>query len=216
MKRFTYILFFLVLTILISACSDTNKENTYDATKKMVVDILQTDDGKKALIDIITNEKVKHQLVIESDIVKEAVDSMFTSQEHQKMWNELFQDPTFVETYVKSTKEAQKEVFKKLMLDATYQEQMLQLLKNPEITEQIQNVVKGQQFRSHLEEIIQETFENPLFQAKLTDILLEIAGQKSKSSDKKSDQHVDDEQEQEDEDENTQNESNEEEDQSSS
>src|SRR5690625_6421268 len=55
---------------------------------------------------------------------------------------------------------------------------MLELLKNPEIKEQTLDVVKSQQFRSHLEDTIQETIETPQFQAKMKDILLKAAEKK--------------------------------------
>ena len=40
--------------------------------------------------------------------------------------------------------------------------------------------MKSQQFREHLEETIQQTFESPLFQSKIQDILLKAASKKEK------------------------------------
>src|SRR5699024_10261182 len=79
----------------------------------------------------------------------------------------------------------QKELFKSLMHDAAFQNQMLDLLQNPEISNQMLIVLKGQQFREHLEETIQETLETPLFQSKIQHLLLEAAKKEKTKEDKK-------------------------------
>src|SRR5699024_319613 len=63
--------------------------------------------------------------------------------------------------------------------------QMLDLLQNPEITNQMLIVLKGQQFREHLEKTIQETIETPLFQSKIQHLLLEAAEKQQSEEDKK-------------------------------
>lgn len=179
---FTSLLAFLVL--FTSACNQsdsTGKEGDYETTKKMVVDILKTDDGKKALIEIMEDEKLKKQLVIASDVVEDAINNTLISEKGAKMWSIFFENPTFVENYAKSMSDEQKKLIKSLMNDSEYQEQMLELLQNPEINQQILSVLKGQQFRSHLEETIRQTLETPLFQTKMTDILLKAAEQEGKS-----------------------------------
>lgn len=172
-------LFLICLTLLItSACggeASSGNENNYDGTKKMVVDILQTEDGKKALVELMADEKIKKELVIESDVVKDSINSALASEEGSDMWEKLFEDPSFVEKFAKSMEEEQKKLMKQLMNDADYQKQMLELLQNPEIDEQMLKVMKSQQFRAHLEETIQSTLETPLFQAKMSEVLLKAA-----------------------------------------
>lgn len=179
MLRKTYTVFFICFSfIFISACTEqnsSNKEADYDATKKMVVDILQTEDGKKALTDILSDEKLKKQLVIESDIVQDSINNVLVSEKGAAMWKNLFKDPSFTKDYAKSMEEEHKKLMKNLMNDAEYQKQMIEILQNPEISEQMLNLVKSQQFRAHLEETIQETLETPLFQERMKEILLKAA-----------------------------------------
>ena len=59
-------------------------------------------------------------------------------------------------------------------------EMTVPLMQNPEVTDQILSVLKGQQFRAHLEETIQQTLETPTFQAKMQDILLKAAEEQAK------------------------------------
>lgn len=178
MMRIFFITLMGLLLFLLSACTEeikSGKEADYEATKKMVIDILQTDDGKKALKELMTDEEMKKQLVIESDIVKNAIDQVLVSEKGTEMWSKLFKDPTFVEDFAKSMSGEQKKLMKDLMNDAEFQKQMLELLQDPEMTKQILSLMKSQEFRAHLEETIQQTLETPLFQTKIKELLLKAA-----------------------------------------
>lgn len=174
------ILYFISLTFIISmmsACGtqSAEQEGDYDATKKMVVDILQTEDGKKAVQELLEDEKMQEKLVLESEVVRSSIEDALSSDKGKDMWKNLFEDPKFVESYFKSMEEDQKQMMKNLLNDSEYQNQMLELMQNPEITELIVRTMKGQEFRAHLEETIQQTFESPLFQAKIQELLLKAA-----------------------------------------
>lgn len=175
----------LSIILLLAACNGGNSsgdhEAEYDSTKKMVVDILQTDDGKKALREILSDKEMKQELVLNSEVVKDSINDTLTSEKGTKMWKTLFEDPKFVESYTKSMEEAQMDLQKKLMNDSKYQEKMLELLRDPQMDDQMMTVLKSQEFRSHLEKTIQETLETPTFQAKIQEILLKAAEEQGKS-----------------------------------
>src|SRR5690625_944746 len=179
MKRIQFVFVIIFVMMLLNACggSDNNakQDGNYETTKKMVVDILQTEDGKKTLRELMTEEEMKQQLVIESDVVKNSINEMLGSEKGTEMWKKLFSDPSFVEDFAKSISDEQEKLMKKLMNDAEFQKQMMDLLQNPEINEQMLSLMKSQQFRSHLEDTIQQTLETPLFQSKMTEILLKAA-----------------------------------------
>ncbi|CDQ41350.1 MULTISPECIES: spore germination lipoprotein GerD [Virgibacillus] len=186
MIRSMYITVMMLSVILIvSGCNNGNaseQKGDYDTTKKMVVDILQTEDGKKALREIMKDEAMKQDLIMESDVVKNSINEALVSEKGKEMWTTLFQDNDFVKEYTKSMKEEHIKLIKNLMNDAEYQKQMLELLQNPEITEQMLEVVKSQQFRAHLEETIQQTLETPTFQQKMQETLLKAAEKQAKQS----------------------------------
>lgn len=181
-------MFFIILSFFLSGCTegkDVGKEANYETTKKIVIDILQTEDGKKAIQDAIHDEEMKKELVIQSEIVKDSLNEMLNSEKATEMWTHLFEDPSFVEGFVKSTGDSQKELMKQLMYDAEFQKQMLELLHNPEMTKQLLTVVKSQQFREHLEETIQETISSPLFLSKIEKTLLKAADKEKKKKEEK-------------------------------
>ncbi|GAA0597295.1 spore germination lipoprotein GerD [Virgibacillus siamensis] len=189
MKRALSILFITMLVVVLSACnggSTAGKEADYDTTKKMVVDILQTEDGKKALREILSDEKMKQQLVIQSDAVKKALNEVLASDKAKDMWTKLFEDPKFVKAYAKAMSDEHKKLMKELMKDPDFQKQMLELMQNPQINKQMLSVMKSQEFRKHLEKTIQETLQSPLFQSKMTEILLKAAEDQSKQQGKQS------------------------------
>src|SRR5699024_8159143 len=127
-----------ILSILIAGCSPdsaSKRELDYEQTKKMVIDILQTDEGKKALREMLKDDTLKKELVLDSDAVKSAITDALMSEDGTEMWQKLFEDPAFVEVFISSTEKEQKELFKSLMNDAEYQKQFITLLQNPEITD---------------------------------------------------------------------------------
>lgn len=180
-----YISILVLSLLLLSGCgsnSTAKQELDYDQTKKMVVDILQTDEGKKALQEIISDDKMKQHLVMDSEVVKAAITEALVSEEGSEMWKKLFQDPEFVKSYVKSTKEGQEKLFKDLMYDAEFQKQLIDLMKDPELANQTVDLLKSQQFREHLEKTIQETLESPLFQSKMKETILKAQEKENKNS----------------------------------
>ncbi|MFD2640069.1 spore germination lipoprotein GerD [Piscibacillus salipiscarius] len=177
--------FILVFTILLVGCSqgqgNSQQSPEYEATKKMVVDILKTDDGKKAVKEILSEEEMKQQLVLNSDLVKQSVEQSVTSKKGKEFFKKLFEDPSFVKAYVEATKEADQKLMKGLMNDSTYQAQMIQLFQNEEMQKMIQSALKSQQFKSYLEDTIQETLSSPLFKAQMQEVLLKAAEEAKKS-----------------------------------
>src|SRR5699024_2972327 len=130
----------ILSALIISGCNGGNaaqEDQDYEQTKKMVVDILQTEDGKKALKESLADEKLKQELVIESEMVKDSISETLVSDKGTEMWSKLFEDPEFVKGYAESMSEEQKKMMKNLMNDSAYQQQMLDLMKNPQIEEQM-------------------------------------------------------------------------------
>src|SRR5690625_1300304 len=102
-----YLLFFVFTFFLAGCMNDTaaKQESDYEQRKKMVVDILQTDEGNKVLQETITDDKMKQHLVMEPDVVKQSMTVKLDSVNNAEMWKRLFDDPSDVESYQKSMAE---------------------------------------------------------------------------------------------------------------
>lgn len=197
MRNLFLIVSFVALLFIYTGCaSEPQKDLDYEQTKKMIIDILQTDEGKRALLDIISDDKLKQHLVIESDVVRETISETLLSKNGKDMWKELFADPKFIDSFYTSIADEQEKMLKHLMKDADFQKQMLDLLQNPEMAEQTIKLLKSQQFRKHLENTIIETIDNPIYRAKLQKELEEKTSKEEDEEDsKKEDEENDEEKE---------------------
>ena len=166
------------MALLLTGCNgNTDKKGTvdYESTKKMVTDILKTDEGKKAITEVLSGDDMQQTYVIESPAMKEAVTEALSSDKGKEFWEKMFKDPKFVESFAIALQDQQKDVLKNLMSDSEYQKKLMEILSNPDMEKQFLTVVTGQEFRSHLEKVMEETFSSPMFQAKLADLILQAA-----------------------------------------
>jgi spore germination protein D len=164
----------------IAACADTAAQGgqiDYEATKKMVVDILKTDDGKKALQEVMADDKIKQQLIMDQAVVKDAIEQTLTSEKGMEFWKKAFADPKFSEGMAKSMKTENETLLKNLMNDPEYRGMMIEVLKDPELEKELTSLLKSKQYREHMQQIMNETFESPLFKAKIQDLLIKAAGE---------------------------------------
>ncbi|MED4018123.1 spore germination lipoprotein GerD [Sutcliffiella cohnii] len=179
MKR---LLLLLLLTIFFPismvGCAPNDQgggQADYDQTKKMVVDILKTDEGKKAIQEVLQDEELKQELVLDQQIVSQSIEQTLTSENGAKFWTKIFQDPKFAESFSKSMEKEHEQLIKDLMKDPEYQGLMMQILQDPEMQQQYIKIMSSKEMRSHLQQVITETFESPLFKAKIQEILLKGA-----------------------------------------
>ncbi|MBA4538713.1 spore gernimation protein GerD [Bacillus aquiflavi] len=168
----------LFIIIFVSGCSSNNSNSAqidYDQTKKMVVDILKTDEGKKAFKEVMSDEKLKRELVMDQAVVSETIEKTLTSEKGNDFWKKSFEDPKFAESFAKSMKKENEKMLKDLMKDPEYRAMMVEILKDPEIEKNFTDVLKSNEYRKHLQNIMTETFDSPLFKAKIQEILLKAA-----------------------------------------
>ncbi|MBN8194239.1 spore gernimation protein GerD [Bacillus sp. NTK074B] len=179
MKKYSFL--FLLTFLLLSACGGGGETGSgkmdYEETKKMVVDILKTDDGKKAIQDVMSDEKMKSELIMDQKVVTDTISKTLTSDKGTEFWKKSFEDPKFAEAMAKSMKSGNEKLLKDLMKDPEYQGMMMDLMKDPEYKKELTEVLKSQEYKGYLQKVITETFESPLFKAKLQDVLLKAAGE---------------------------------------
>lgn len=168
----------IIFIFVISACAPREESGTqmdYEETKKMVVDILKTDDGKKALQEVMKDEEMKQVLIMDQNVVKETIETTLTSDKGAKFWQKVFEDPKFVESFAKSIKDEHEKVIKGLMKDPEYQKMLIDVFKDPEMEKSMLDAVKSQEFRKHLQDVVMETLSSPLYKAKIQETLLKAA-----------------------------------------
>lgn len=184
-QRFNLLTLGLAFLLVTAGCASGAAESAepdYDKTKKMLVDLLKTDDGKKAIQDVMSDEKMKQQLIMEQPFVKETIQKVLTTEEGKKYWQELLKDPRFIENFAKNIQSENEKLFKSLMDDPEFQEKMMDLLQDPEMEKQYLQLLESKQSRQQIKDLITETFDSPLFQAKLQQMLTKVTPKESKGS----------------------------------
>lgn len=179
MKKWAPLLLFSILLVF-AGCAPQNQGTAqldYDQTKKMVVDILQTEEGKKAIQGIMKDDGIKQSLVMDQATVTSTIQQTLNSEQQTEFWKKSFKDPKFTATFAKSMQKEHEKVIKSLMNDPEYQKMMMDLLKNPEVEREMVELMRSQKYRAHLQQVMTETFESPIYQEKIQDLLMKAAAE---------------------------------------
>ena len=172
-------LLLLPIMVFLTSCSSNDASSggqiDYEQTKKMVVDILKTDDGKKAIQDVMSSDSMKEKLVMDQKVVSDTIQQTLTSDKAKEYWKETFSDPKFAQSVSKNLKSENKKLLKELMNDPEYRGMMIEVFKEPEIQKQMADALKSKEYRAHLQKVITETVDSPLFKAKIQELLLKAA-----------------------------------------
>ncbi|MBD1382722.1 spore germination lipoprotein GerD [Metabacillus arenae] len=172
-----HLLLTLIFLFTIAGCAPKEQagQMDYEETKKMVVDILKTDDGKKAIEEIMNQDPLKQSLVMDQKTVSDTIEKTLTSEKGAEFWKKTFEDPKFAESFAKSLQTEHEKVIKDLMKDPDYQKMLIQVFQNPDMEKQMTTAVQGQEFRKHLQTVITETLSSPLYKNKMEETLLKAA-----------------------------------------
>src|SRR5690606_9026419 len=133
-------------------------------TKTMVLDILRTDDGVRAIKEAQYQSMARQSgsgnedenqgenegtfkllSVDEQHNIRMAVKEMLTDENNNKMLQQLMTDPKFAGDFAKAITSENKKLQKELIQDPEYQQSMLQLMKNPEHEKMILDLMKSSQ-----------------------------------------------------------------------
>ncbi len=169
--------------LVLQGCTPAAAEEkgSYEETKKMLVDLLKTDDGKKAIEEVLTDEKIKSQIVMDQKFVKKTIEDTLTSKKGQDFWKELMKDPKTAEALAKSMEKQNEELQKKLLDDPEYRKKVIEIMKDPEISKEVMDLMTSQEFREQQKKVMMETFESPLMKAQLSEMIKKTVEEEIKS-----------------------------------
>lgn len=208
---------FLLLPLLISCGSGGSSEGSgsqgYKDTKTMVLDILKSDDGKKAIQNAAKSGDESATGLLQAQSAKSGnggkiqmlstqdaqqlqllVKDVLTSDGSDKMLKAMMTDPKFAGDFAKALQKENKQLQKDLMKDPEYQKQMLDLMKNPEYEKLMIDTMKGAQYRQQVMTVMQEALQSPLYRLELMTLLKKVMEEEAQpkngkqGGDKKSEQ----------------------------
>ncbi|MBY6038423.1 spore gernimation protein GerD [Fictibacillus nanhaiensis] len=178
MKKMSIFLVCMILFAL-SGCAQNEAQGSsqidYEATKKMLVDLLKTDEGKKAIKEVLSDKEIQQEILIDQEVIKETIEKQLLSEKGQKFWQTLFKDPKFSVAFAKSMRKEHEKLMKDLIKDPQYQAEVMKIMQNPKMAQKLLELVDTQPVRKEMKKVMLDTFENPIVQAQIQEMLKKIA-----------------------------------------
>jgi len=174
----------LFLIMLLTSCGSDNQSSQgqgqgqgYKDTKTMVLDVLKSDDGQKAIqesADKSQDPTVKLLATGEGQQIQLAVKDILTTTNGSKMIEKMMVDPKFAGQFAQAIQSNNKQIHKDLMKDPEYQKSMIEVMNNPEFEKIITGVMKNTVYRQQMMNVIQESMQSPLFKTQLLNLLKKV------------------------------------------
>ncbi|GIQ71230.1 spore gernimation protein [Xylanibacillus composti] len=184
----------LLIIALLSGCGTDQQGGTmdYKEVKSMVVDILKTEEGKKAIQEVQQEEEQKNtqgqsemkimQMLKSEDgqQIQMAVKEVLTDPSYPKVLEQMMTDPKFAGEFAKAVQKENEKLHKDLMKDPEYQTMLLEVMNNQEYKDLMLDVLKGKEYRQQTMTVMQEALENPLFRLELMELMKKVMEEESK------------------------------------
>ncbi len=187
LRRFTPIVCaFLLLTACGSNSQSGGMQNYKDA-KSMVLDILESEEAKKAIQKASEEQgseggggAIKLLSTPEGKQIQIAVKDVLTDPSYPKHLEKMMTDPKFAGEFAKAVSKDNKQLHKDLMKDPEYQTMLVEVMKNPEFEKILIDTLKGKAYRAEAMTIFKEALENPLFKTELMELMKKVLEEETK------------------------------------
>lgn len=180
----------LVLGFLTACGSETqasssNTGNNYKDTKSMVLDILKTEDGRKAIQEAATMQNSKMQMLSAGDTqqLQLAVKDVLVDTQNNQFLQKMITDPRFAGQFAKAIQSDTKQLHKDLLKDPEYQKSLMDAMKSPDYQTILLDTMKGTPYRTQMKSVIQESLQSPLFRLELMDLMKKVLQEESMPKD---------------------------------
>ncbi|WP_310262418.1 spore germination lipoprotein GerD [Fictibacillus barbaricus] len=175
-----YMFFFCILLAgSLTGCAQNEAQGSsqmdYQTQKKMLVDLLKTDEGKKAIKEVLSDKEIQQEILIDQDVIKQTIEQQLLSEKGEKFWQKQFKDPKFSAAFAKSMRKEHEKLMKDLMKDPQYQAEVMKIMQNPQMAQKLLSLVDTQPVRKEMKKIMLETFNSPIVQAQIQEMLKKVA-----------------------------------------
>lgn len=170
-----------IALVLLTACGAESSGSgggqiSYKDMKTMVIDILKTEDGQKAMqqASMQTAGSGGGMMMLsaqDKEQVKLAVKDVLVSPDYSKVIEQLMTDPRFAGEFAKAVNKQNKQIHKELLKDPTYQHDLMTVMKSPEMETVIFDVIQGTQYRKQVATVMQETLQSPMVKLQMLELL---------------------------------------------
>lgn len=157
----------------------------YEETKSMVLDILRSEEGRKAVQQAASSIEFGTGMKMLSEeqhaLLMTKVKDVLTDEEYAKKIRDIMLEPRFAAEFAKVIIKEDKELHKELLKDPEYQTMLLDAFAGHEETKKmILEVLKGPEYRKYAMTIFHDALQNPLFKAELMDMMTRVLEEKTR------------------------------------
>ena len=182
---------FTLVAFTLTGCGMTGQSSAqpdYKQMKQMVVDILSTEDGKKAVQEALSGGGGGMQSQstgggdqaggqqgggqMQALAFEQAITSIMAKPENKKEIQKIMMNPKFAKAMVKATSEEHKQYMKDLLKEPEYRALFSDVMKDPQYQEQLMQLMKSSAFRKQIMLVMKESIDSPLFQAELMEMMV--------------------------------------------
>jgi spore germination protein D len=173
----------VLVLLLVTSCGSDNQSSHgqqaqgYKDTKTLVIDVLKTTEGQKAIQEAGKAQQDKSITLLstgEGQQIQMAVKDILTKGTGSKMLEKTMTDPKFAGQFAQAIESNNKQIHKDLMKDPEYQKSMLEIMNNSEFEKTLTKTMKNTVYRQHMMNVIQESMQSPLFKMQLMDLLKKV------------------------------------------
>lgn len=178
------------LATVLSGCGSEQSyappQADYKEMKTMVVDILKSDEGKKAVEDALKGggggssgggPGMQMLTTQATDQIRTAVKDTITSPEYKKEFEKIMTDPQFAGDFAKAISSQNKQLHMQLIKDPTYQKAISDIMKSPEVMKSFLDLTKTPEYRKQSMTVMQEAMQNPMFKMEVMSLLKNVVTQ---------------------------------------
>lgn len=183
---------FLIVSLLTSCAggggggggggNEGSKTAGYKETKSMVLDILKTEEAKKAIKQPSPGEEVEQLKILSSgngQQIQLAVKEVLTTTDNVKLLQQMVTDPKFAGDFAKATQNELKVFQKDLMKDPEYQQSLIEVMKNPEFNKMLTDALKSSEHRQMVMTVMQDALKSPLYRVELMQMMKKVMEEQS-------------------------------------
>lgn len=163
--------FFFLTSCNSSFGADQQGGGDYTKVKEITLDVLHTEEGKKALMSLMADPEIQQKMVTTKEDLSNILSKSISDQKTKKDWQKLLTEEQVANQILKATENQQKQLLKTLMKDPEYQKMMLDILKDPQFTQHLIELMNGPTYRKEVMKVLEETMKTPRFQQKVQKLL---------------------------------------------
>lgn len=163
----------LCFLLLLIGCGGGEKSQAspdYKETKTMVLDILKTDEGKKAIQEASKEGEKKKE---DTAQIHSSVEKTLIDPKNQEGFKEMLKDPKVAKAFAKAIEDEHKKLMKDLMKDPAYQQMMIKIMNDPKYQEILLKSMNSTTYQQQTMGVMKEAMQSPMFRLEMIQLMVE-------------------------------------------